>query len=234
MLPRPVDLSTVAALRWVAAHRLKLLLFPPFALVAQQDRALEYGSGGWGFESSRARHLFPCSAGGALDLRSPAAALPWPIEGPIDKPFGRGALDRRPREGARALSAPRLLRRRPKVLSARSSIARAARTSSLNRCRGCPRKKACTRGRARKLSVSWHEDARQTARELAGTEAYKRSRRQRYKVERLFGELKTRINLRRLRLRRLRNASERFLMAATAQNLKRLVKHLDRLEVKPA
>ncbi len=60
------------------------------------------------------------------------------------------------------------------------------------------------------------------------------SRCQRYKVERLFGELKTRINLRRLRLRRLRNASEQFLMAATAQNLKRLVKHLDRLEVEPA
>ncbi len=106
--------------------------------------------------------------------------------------------------------------------------------ASPNRCRGCPRKKACTRGRARKLSVSWHEPARQSVRELAKTEAYQRSRRQRYKVERLFGELKTRINLRRLRLRRLRNASEQFLMAATAQNLKRLVKHLDRLEVKPA
>ena len=106
--------------------------------------------------------------------------------------------------------------------------------ASPNRCRGCPQKKACTRGRARKLSVSWHEPARPSVRELAKTEAYQRSRRQRYKVERLFGELKTRINLRRLRLRRLRNASERFLMAATAQNLKRLVKHLDRLEVKPA
>ena len=82
--------------------------------------------------------------------------------------------------------------------------------------------------------MSWHEDARQTVRELAGTEAYQRSRRQRYKAERLLAELKTRINLRRLRLRRLRNASEQFLMAATAQNLKRLVKHLDRLEVKPA
>ena len=106
--------------------------------------------------------------------------------------------------------------------------------ASPNRCRGCPQKKACTRGPCRKLSVSWHEPARQSVRELAKTEAYQRSRRQRYKVERLFGELKTRINLRRLRLRRLRNASEQFLMAATAQNLKRLVKHLDRLEVKPA
>ena len=106
--------------------------------------------------------------------------------------------------------------------------------ASPNRCRGCPQKNACTRGPCRKLSVSWHEPVRQSVRELAKTEAYQRSRRQRYKVERLFGELKTRINLRRLRLRRLRNASEQFLMAATAQNLKRLVKHLDRGEVKPA
>ena len=74
----------------------------------------------------------------------------------------------------------------------------------------------------------------QSVREPAKTEAYQRSRRKRYKVERLFGELKTRINLSRLRLRRLRNASEQFLMAATAQNLKRLVKHIDRGEVKPA
>ncbi len=37
-----------------------------------------------------------------------------------------------------------------------------------------------------------------------------------------------RINLR--RLRRLRKASEEFLMAATAQNLKRLVKHLRRMD----
>jgi hypothetical protein len=80
--------------------------------------------------------------------------------------------------------------------------------ASPNRCRGCRRKGACTRGPCRKLSVSWHEPARQSVRELAKTEAYQRSRRQRYKVERLFGELKTRINLRRLRLRRLRNASE--------------------------
>lgn len=102
------------------------------------------------------------------------------------------------------------------------------------RCHGCLRKDNCTRGTYRKLSVSWHEAARQTARALVGTEGYQRSRRDRNKVERLFGELKTRINLRKLRLRRLRNVSERFLLAATAQNLKRLVKHLHRLETAAA
>ena len=49
-----------------------------------------------------------------------------------------------------------------------------------------------------------------------------------------FGELKTRIDPRRLRLRRPRFASEQLLMAATTQNLKGLVKNLDRGEVKPA
>jgi len=41
-----------------------------------------------------------------------------------------------------------------------------------------------------------------------------------------FGELKNRICLRRARLRRLKHVREQFLMAATAQNLKRLVRHL--------
>jgi hypothetical protein len=41
------------------------------------------------------------------------------------------------------------------------------------------------------------------------------------------------MNLRRVRLRQLRKASEEFLMAATAQNLKRLVKHLRRLDAPP-
>ena len=59
LLPRPADLSSVAALRWAVAEGPEFLLFPPFAPVAQLDRALDYGSGGWGFESSRARHFFP-------------------------------------------------------------------------------------------------------------------------------------------------------------------------------
>jgi hypothetical protein len=36
-----------------------------------------------------------------------------------------------------------------------------------------------------------------------------------------------------LRLRRLRQASEQFLLAATAQNLKGLVKHFDQTEAQP-
>ena len=40
----------------------------------------------------------------------------------------------------------------------------------------------------------------------------------------MFSELKNRIGLRRVRLRRIWNVAEQFLLAATAQNLKRLVR----------
>jgi len=93
-------------------------------------------------------------------------------------------------------------------------------------CRGCPQKKSCTAGRYRRLFVHWQEPARQTVRALASTPEYKRSQRARYKIEALFAELKQQIKLRRVRLRRLWNVAEQFYLAATAQNLKRLVRHL--------
>jgi IS5 family transposase len=70
-------------------------------------------------------------------------------------------------------------------------------------------------------------------RALVGTPAYDRSRRARYKIEALFAELKQRMGLRRVRLRRLWNVSEQFLMAATAQNLKRLVRFLAQRNLSP-
>jgi hypothetical protein len=93
-------------------------------------------------------------------------------------------------------------------------------------CRGCGQKRRCTAGASRKVSVNWHEAARQAVRELAGTPAYERSRRARYRIEALFAELKRRICLTRVRLRRLWNVGEQFLLAATAQNIKRLVRFL--------
>src|SRR3984893_3541485 len=93
-------------------------------------------------------------------------------------------------------------------------------------CHGCPQKKLCTPGLSRRLFVHWQEPARQTVRALAGTPEYKRSQRARYKIEALFAELKQQIKLRRVRLRRLWNVAEQFHLAATAQNLKRLVRHL--------
>ena len=43
-------------------------------------------------------------------------------------------------------------------------------------------------------------------------------------MEALFAELKNQIGLRRLRLRRLKFVREQFFLAATAQNIKRLVR----------
>jgi transposase len=93
-------------------------------------------------------------------------------------------------------------------------------------CQGCPQKKLCTPAPYRKLFVHWHEPARQAVRALVRTPAYERSRRARYKIEALFAELKQRMRLSRVRLRRLWNVAEQFQLAATAQNIKRLVRFL--------
>jgi transposase len=95
-----------------------------------------------------------------------------------------------------------------------------------SQCQGCPVKKRCTRGPGRRLFIHWHEAARQAARDLVQTPEYARSRRERNNIEALFSELKLRLGLRRVRLRRLWNVAEQFYLAATAQNLKRLLKFL--------
>lgn len=88
------------------------------------------------------------------------------------------------------------------------------------------RRSVVRRGPYRRLFVHDKESVRQTVRALIGTPEYERSRRGRYKIEGLFAELKQRMHLGRVRLRRLWNVSEQFLLAATAQNLKRLVRFL--------
>lgn len=57
---------------------------------------------------------------------------------------------------------------------------------------------------------------------LAGTSEFTRAAHARKKVEARFAELKRFVGLRRLRLRRLPQVTEQFLLAATTQNLKRL------------
>ena len=66
------------------------------------------------------------------------------------------------------------------------------------------------------------------ARSLFGTEAYAQSRCDRKKVEMLFAHLKRILRLDRLRLRGPRGARDEFLLAATAQNLRKLAKLLIR------
>ena len=92
-------------------------------------------------------------------------------------------------------------------------------------CGGCALKpRCCPNTPARKVTRSIHEGARDLARDLAKTPAYLTSRRQRKKVEMLFAHLKRILRLDRLRLRGPNGARDEFLLAATAQNLRRLAK----------
>jgi hypothetical protein len=75
------------------------------------------------------------------------------------------------------------------------------------------------------LIIHQNEPVRQRARELVNTPEFAKAQRQRTKVKALFAELKNQIELRRLRLRRLKFVREQFFLAA-AQNIKRLVRFL--------
>jgi transposase len=69
-----------------------------------------------------------------------------------------------------------------------------------------------------------HEDARDVARAHASTPEYAQACRRRKKIEMLFAHLKRILRLTRLRLRGPNGANDEFLLAATAQNLRRLAR----------
>ena len=92
-------------------------------------------------------------------------------------------------------------------------------------CEACALKARCCPGQLRrKVPRSVHEEARDVARGLAGTPDYLRARRERKKVEMLFAHLKRILRLNRLRLRGPSGAKDEFLLAAIAQNLRKLAK----------
>ena len=92
-------------------------------------------------------------------------------------------------------------------------------------CQACPSKqKCCPNADARKITREEHEDARQVARDIAKTRQYDISMKLRKKVEMLFAHLKRILGLGRLRLRGPCGANDEFLLAATAQNLRKLAK----------
>jgi Transposase DDE domain len=103
------------------------------------------------------------------------------------------------------------------------------------KCGPCQQRSQCTTGPFRYLAIHMNEAARQRARDLWSTEEFKHAQRQRKKVEALFAELKSHshIGLNRLRLRRLKFVREQFFLAATAQNIKRLVRFLSRPTMSP-
>jgi transposase len=94
-------------------------------------------------------------------------------------------------------------------------------------CSNCPMKpRCCPNTPRRKIARSIHESAREIARDIAKTGAYRQSRKDRKKVEILFAHLKRILRLGRLRLRGLTGARDEFLLAAAAQNLRRMAKWL--------
>jgi transposase len=84
--------------------------------------------------------------------------------------------------------------------------------------------RCCPNVPQRKIPRDIDEDARDFVRSLAGTPAFEQSRHERKRIEMLFAHLKRILNLGRLRLRGPRGAQDEFLLAATAQNLRKLAK----------
>jgi transposase len=118
------------------------------------------------------------------------------------------------RKYRRPFAAPRI-----GVTKANTMLYRASKSD----CDACALKsKCCPNTPARKVPRSIHEGARDMARDIAKTDAYVVSRRERKKVEMLFAHLKRIVGLDRLRLRGPCGARDEFHLAATAQNLRKL------------
>lgn len=99
--------------------------------------------------------------------------------------------------------------------------------ASQHDCQSCPFKpQCCPNVKNRKIDRSPQEPARDVARAIGKTDAFQKSSRQRKKVEMLFAHLKRILRLDKLRLRGFRGAQDEFLLAATAQNLRRMAKWL--------
>jgi transposase len=107
--------------------------------------------------------------------------------------------------------------------------------ASKHDCAGCALKlKCCPNTPARKVPRSIYEGARDMARQIAKSWEGRTSRRLRKKVEMLFAHLKRILKLDRLRLRGPNGARDEFLLAATAQNLRKLAKLIPMPNMQPA
>jgi transposase len=97
--------------------------------------------------------------------------------------------------------------------------------SSMIDCAMCQLKaQCCPKAPLRRVPRSIYERARGVARCLAGTAAFEQSRHDRKRIEMRFAHLKRILRLGRLRLRGPRGAQDEFVLAAIAQNLRRLAK----------
>ena len=101
-------------------------------------------------------------------------------------------------------------------------------------CSTCALKPKCTTAVVRKVTRDLQEEVRDRVRDLANTEAFQRSCRERKKVEMRFAHMKRILKLDRLRLRGLTGVKDEVLLTATAQNLRRLAKLVCRPAPTPA
>ena len=101
-------------------------------------------------------------------------------------------------------------------------------------CSACSLKQKCTTAPMRKVTRDINEDVRDRVRALTNTEAFRKSSRERKKVEMRFAHMKRIFKLDRLRLRGLSGAKDEVLLTATVQNLRRLAKLLFRPPPVPA
>jgi hypothetical protein len=116
------------------------------------------------------------------------------------------------------------LRTTGKVHDGRTLLYR-ARKADCDACSLKPR--CCPKTPMRRVPRDIDEDVRDRVRALAKTETFERSCRERKQVEMLFAHLKRILKLDRLRLRGLDGARDEVLLAATAQNLRKLAKYAD-------
>jgi IS5 family transposase len=103
------------------------------------------------------------------------------------------------------------------------------RSSKLD-CDPCALKqRCCPKDPSRRITRDVNEHGRDHARSLADTQEFEDSARRRKKIEMLFAHLKRQLGFERLRLRGPSGARDEFLLAATAQNLRRLARFTNQL-----
>jgi transposase len=96
-------------------------------------------------------------------------------------------------------------------------------------CSPCPLKQQCCPNTPqRKVPRNINESARDYARALAKTTAFKEMRDERKKVEMAFAHMKKILKLDRFRLRGLSGARDEVLLTAMAQNLRKLARYVNR------
>jgi hypothetical protein len=104
--------------------------------------------------------------------------------------------------------------------------------AKVSHCKNCKNKKKCTSAKSRTLAVSVNKKIIEETIKLSKTKKYRQAMYYRKQIEALFGEAKMQMGLNQAKFRERWNVSEQFLLTATAQNIKRLIKGI-KLRIKP-